>query len=94
MALTSRISVARACLARFCADRSANIAPIFAIALVPVVSLTGSAVDYSRANNVKAAMQAATDATALNLVQKRREDSERRCQRNCHQHLQGRVQPA
>jgi Flp pilus assembly protein TadG len=68
-ALTSRISVARACLARFCADRSANIAPIFAIALVPVVSLTGSAVDYSRANNVKAAMQAATDATALNLVQ-------------------------
>jgi Flp pilus assembly protein TadG len=68
-ALLSRFPFARACLARFRRDERANVAPIFALALIPVVSLTGSAVDYSRANNIKAAMQAAADATALNLVQ-------------------------
>ncbi len=68
-ALTSRLLLARACLARFGQDRSANVAPIFALALVPVVALTGSAVDYSRATAIKSAMQAAADATALNLVQ-------------------------
>src|ERR1043166_647236 len=67
--LLSRIPVARALIARFRRDERANVAPIFAIALIPVVSLTGSAVDYSRANNIKAAMQAAADAAALNLVQ-------------------------
>jgi Flp pilus assembly protein TadG len=67
--LTSRFSSARAHFARFHRDRRANVAPIFALALIPVVSLTGSAVDYSRANSIKAAMQAAADATALNLVQ-------------------------
>src|SRR6266850_4339871 len=61
--------LARAYLTRFCRDRRANVAPIFALALIPVLSLTGSAVDYSRANNIKTAMQAAADATALNLVQ-------------------------
>ena len=68
-ALISRFSSARAHLARFCNDRDGNVAPIFALALIPMLSLTGSAVDYSRANSIKAAMQAAADATALNLVQ-------------------------
>ena len=55
--------------ARFLRDERANVAPIFAIALLPVIGLTGSVVDYSRANSIKSAMQAAADATALNLVQ-------------------------
>ena len=67
--LTSPLSSARAHLARFCGDRRGNVAPIFAIALIPVIGLTGSAVDYSRANSIRSAMQAAADATALNLVQ-------------------------
>jgi len=57
-------------VSRFGGDTNANVAPIFAIALIPVVGLTGAAVDYSRANSIKLAMQAAADATALNLVQK------------------------
>lgn len=40
---------------------------MFAILLVPLLGLTGAAVDYSRANSVRAAMQASLDASALAL---------------------------
>ena len=40
---------------------------MFAIAVIPVVGMVGAAVDFSRANSVKAAMQAALDSTALML---------------------------
>ena len=39
----------------------------FALALVPIMGFVGSAIDYSRANAAKAAMQSAIDATALML---------------------------
>src|ERR1043165_2269450 len=67
-ALVSRISSARAYLARFCRDRNANVATIFALAIIPVVGLVGMAVDYSRGNSMKAAVQAALDATALAMA--------------------------
>jgi Flp pilus assembly protein TadG len=51
----------------FCADRSGNVALIFALLLIPIVAATGSAIDYSRANSVKGSMQGALDATALLL---------------------------
>ena len=44
-----------------------NLAMMFALAVVPIMGLVGAAVDYSRANSDKAAMQAAVDATALML---------------------------
>jgi Flp pilus assembly protein TadG len=56
-------------ISHFRDDIQGNVAPIFALAIIPVLGLTGSAVDYSRANSIKSAMQAAADATALNLVQ-------------------------
>jgi hypothetical protein len=49
-------------------DQSGNVAAIFALALVPAVGLIGAAVDYSRGNATRSSMQAAVDATALNLV--------------------------
>src|ERR1700688_4024074 len=49
----------------FFADRKGNAAIIFALATVPMVGFVGAAVDYSHANSIKAAMQAAADATAL-----------------------------
>ena len=62
-------------LAKLCAqarslrdDQSGNVAAIFALALVPAVGLIGAAVDYSRGNATRSSMQAAVDATALNLV--------------------------
>jgi Flp pilus assembly protein TadG len=68
-ALVSRLASMRVQLSHFLRDRQANVAPIFAVAMIPVMGLTGSAVDYSRATSIKAAMQAAADATALKLVQ-------------------------
>lgn len=53
--------------ARFIDDRRASAVPIFALAVIPVIAMTGAAVDYSRANSVRAAMQAALDAAALNV---------------------------
>jgi Flp pilus assembly protein TadG len=50
------------------AANSGNITIIFALSIVPMVGLVGAAVDYSNANSVKAAMQAASDATALMLA--------------------------
>jgi Flp pilus assembly protein TadG len=52
---------------RFAAARGGNVAVTFALATLPVVGAVGAAVDYSHANSVKAAMQAALDATALML---------------------------
>jgi Flp pilus assembly protein TadG len=50
---------------RFVGARDGNIAVIFAIALVPVISFVGAAIDYSRANAARSSMQGALDSTAL-----------------------------
>src|ERR1051325_2075043 len=49
------------------AANAANVTITFALATIPMVGFVGAAVDYSRANSVKAAMQAAADSTALML---------------------------
>jgi Flp pilus assembly protein TadG len=51
----------------FCSASRANVAVIFALSTIPIMGFVGAAVDYSRANSDKAAMQAAADATALML---------------------------
>jgi Flp pilus assembly protein TadG len=50
---------------RFRKDQRGNIAVIFAIALLPILSFIGAAIDYSRANRARSSMQAAMDSTAL-----------------------------
>jgi len=55
---------------RFISDRGGNILPIFGLALIPMLGLIGAAVDYSRANAIKAALQAALDSTALAMAPK------------------------
>jgi Flp pilus assembly protein TadG len=54
-------------LARFAGAEQGNIAVIFAITLIPILSFVGAAVDYSRAARARTAMQAALDSTALML---------------------------
>src|ERR1051325_10570903 len=49
------------------AANAANVTITFALATIPMVGFVGAAVDYSRANSVKSAMQSAADATALML---------------------------
>lgn len=54
-------------LAAFRHASAGNVAITFALATLPIVGTVGFAVDYSHANAVKAAMQAALDSTALML---------------------------
>jgi Flp pilus assembly protein TadG len=54
-------------LHRFLKDRRASVVPLFALSIVPIIGLIGAAVDYSRANALKASLQAAADSTALAL---------------------------
>ena len=53
--------------ARFFRDRKGGVAPLLALGIIPLVGAVGAAVDYSRANLVRTAMQNALDATALML---------------------------
>lgn len=50
---------------RFRSDKRGNIAVIFAIATVPLISAIGCAIDYSEATRIKAKMQSAADAAAV-----------------------------
>jgi Flp pilus assembly protein TadG len=52
----------------FLSHKRGNVGLAFGLALVPVVGLTGAAVDYSRTNSVRAGLQTAVDATALMLA--------------------------
>jgi Flp pilus assembly protein TadG len=51
----------------FVRDRAGNVAMTFGIATLPIIGAVGAAIDFSHANDVKAAMQAALDSTALML---------------------------
>src|SRR5207247_444193 len=53
---------------KFLADQHGGVAPIFALALVPMIGLGGAAIDYSRANAARTAMQASLDATTLMIA--------------------------
>lgn len=53
--------------ARFFHNRDGGVAPFLALVAIPLMGFTGAAVDYSRANAARTAMQAALDATALNV---------------------------
>jgi Flp pilus assembly protein TadG len=55
-------------LSRFRRDQSANIAMIFALTLVPLVSAVGCAVDYSLAARMRAKLQSAADGAAVAAI--------------------------
>lgn len=57
-------------LNRFCNDRSGNIAVIFTLAILPVLSAVGCAIDYSRATQIRSKLQAAIDAASVGSVSK------------------------
>ncbi len=49
-------------------DQNGNVAIIFGLAVIPVFFAAGIAVDYSRASDAQATMQAASDAAAIAVV--------------------------
>ena len=52
---------------RFVGADGGNVAVIFTIAAIPIISFVGAAIDYSRVNNARSSMQAALDSTSLML---------------------------
>src|ERR1700748_3570664 len=52
-------------LHRFAGAADGNVAILFTIALVPLITFVGAAIDYSRANMARTSMQAALDSAAL-----------------------------
>ncbi|MGZ3295339.1 MAG: TadE/TadG family type IV pilus assembly protein, partial [Xanthobacteraceae bacterium] len=58
-------------IGRFRKDRRGNIAVIFAIACIPLISAVGCAVDYSMATRMKAKLQSAADGAAVASISQR-----------------------
>jgi Flp pilus assembly protein TadG len=57
-------------ISRFGRDRSGNIAMIFGLALLPLVTAVGCAVDYSRANQIRSKLISAADAASVGSIAK------------------------
>lgn len=55
-------------LRHFFGDRKANVAPLLALAMIPIIGAVTAAIDYNRANLARTSMQSALDATALMLA--------------------------
>jgi Flp pilus assembly protein TadG len=78
----------------FCNERSGNVAVTFAMATLPIIGGVGAAVDYSRANAVKASLQAALDSTALMLSREAATDSADQLQTNALKYFKANYTPA
>ncbi|SNS91433.1 Flp pilus assembly protein TadG [Tardiphaga sp. OK246] len=65
MFIQSVSSQAKRLASRFARHDGGNIAMTFAVALVPLLGFVGAAVDYSRTNAARSAMQVALDSAAL-----------------------------
>ncbi|MEA2995752.1 MAG: hypothetical protein QOG74_1301, partial [Alphaproteobacteria bacterium] len=59
------IAALRRPAARFGLDEGASVVPIFTLALIPIVGLVGSAIDYSRAGGLRQSLQVALDTAIL-----------------------------
>jgi Flp pilus assembly protein TadG len=59
-----RISL-KSLLAEFRRNCAGTIAPIFALAMLPIMTAVGAAVDYSSANKIRSSMQVALDSAML-----------------------------
>ncbi|MGY8707181.1 pilus assembly protein [Bradyrhizobium sp. 18BD] len=55
---------------RFARDQRGNIAVIFALCCVPLITMVGCAVDYARATQIRSKLQAAADAASVGSVAK------------------------
>ena len=77
----------RSALRAFRVAHAGNVAITFALATLPIIAMVGFAVDYSRANAVKAAMQAALDSTALMISKEAATDTNTQLQTNAQKYF-------
>ncbi len=68
MPFTSTAGQLRRAIGRFPGANQGNIAVLFGISLLPLVTFMGAAIDYSRVSKARSAMQAALDSTSLMLA--------------------------
>ena len=69
-------------LLKFRSARAGNVAVIFALAMLPILGGVGAAIDLSRANLIKAKLQAALDSTALLMSREAATDTSKELQDN------------
>src|SRR5262249_51236329 len=69
MTMNRLITKLRDACARFTRAQDGNTVVTFAVAFIPLMGLTGAAVDYSRASALQSKMQAVADSTALMIAQ-------------------------
>ncbi len=77
----------RNALRAFRLARGGNVAITFAFATLPIIATVGYAVDYSRANSVKVAMQSALDSTALMISKEAATDTPAQLQTNAQKYF-------
>jgi len=87
MRVTALLSRLSSSLRAFSQASAGNTAIAFGLALLPVMGLSGAAVDYSRTNSVKAGMQTALDSTALMLAKEAAIDSTGQLQTNAQKYF-------
>ena len=77
----------RSALRAFRVAHTGNVAITFAFATLPIIAGVGFAIDYSHANSVKVAMQAALDSTALMISKEAATDSSSQLQTNAEKYF-------
>src|SRR5450756_237101 len=77
----------RSALRAFRVAHTGNVAITFAFATLPILAGVGAAVDYSRANSVKVAMQSALDSTALMISKEAAKDTTTQLQTNAEKYF-------
>src|SRR5664279_290106 len=77
----------RSALRAFRVAHTGNVAITFAFATLPILAGVGAAVDYSRANAVKVALQAALDSTALMISKEAATDTASQLQTNAQKYF-------
>jgi len=87
--MSVRSWVSKACrqIGRFGRSQRGNVAITFAFATLPLIGFVGAAIDYSRANTVKTAMQAALDTVALMLSKEAATDTPSQLQANAQKYF-------
>ena len=93
MAAKTLIDRLRNALRAFRTARGGNVVFTFALATVPIIGFVGAAVDYSRANSAKAAMQAAVEFDGPDALEGRADADHRPVESEGHRLFPGPVQP-
>ncbi len=81
-------------LARFAADNRGNVAMLFAFCVIPVIMVTGAAMDFSRALAEKERLQSVVDSTALALAKEPKSASLATLQAKAESYFRGSFQSA